>query len=395
MIAHEEAIQLIRRHVAVLDTEEVETAQCAGRFLAADVVARLPSPPFDKAAMDGFAVRSGDVSKLPVELVVVGESFAGGWPDFSIGPGQCARIATGAPVPEGADMVVMVEHTCELPGEKVRVEKLSGNNVCPRGEDIREGQLVLSAGQMLTPLRVGVAASVGYDRLGVYRRPTVALLCTGTEVVEPPVPVGKGQIYNSNGPMLSSLLAPLSSSFHYLGIVGDREDELREAIAQGLQSDVLVIAGGISVGEYDLVPRLLGELGVELIFHGCAIKPGKPVLFGTRGGSCVFGLPGNPQSCFVVFHVLLRAAVLLMSGAEELPPFYRTGMMRSGFPNKPGRKSFRPCRIEVQDGVNYIVPVAYKGSADIMGASSADGYFVVAPEVELVEEGQPMQFFEV
>ena len=395
MITHEEALELIRRHVRAVGTEEVETARCAGRTLAADVTSRLPSPPFNKAAMDGFAVRACDVAQPPAELVLVGESFAGGWPDFNVGPAQCARITTGAPVPEGADMVVMVEHTCELPGGRVRVEKLSGRNICDKGEDLREGQVVLLAGQILTPMQVGVAATAGCGRLTVYQRPSIALLCTGTEVVEAPAPMRDGQIYNSNAPMLTALLAPLGSSFEYLGIVGDTKADLTAAVRKGPDCDLLVITGGVSMGQYDLVPDALEAAGVEIHFRKCAIKPGKPVVFGTREGSCVVGLPGNPQSGFVVFHVLLRAVLARMVGAEELPPLYKTGRMSEAFRNKPDRKSFKPCRIEVSDGVNHIIPVRHQGSADIMGASWAGAFFVVPRGMEQVERGQLMEFFEV
>jgi len=395
MISHEEALRLLRQRVPVLGTEQVETGKCVARTLAADVVARLPSPPFNKAAMDGFAVRASDVGSLPVELEVAGEVFAGQWPDLCLGPGQCMRVATGAPVPEGTDMVVMVEHACELADGRVRIEKLSGKNICDRGEDVNEGQIVLRAGQTLNPMSVGVAAAAGHQRLQVYKMPSIALLCTGTEVQEAGGPVYKGQIYNSNGPMLSALLAPLGSSFDYLGIASDSKQELETAITQGLARDVFVIVGGVSVGEYDLVPRLLQRLGVEIVFHKCAIKPGKPVLFGKQGGTCIFGLPGNPQSCFVVFHVLLRPALAMMSGAEETLPIYKTGRMRVGFRNKPGRENFKPCRIEVQDGNNYIIPVPYQGSADIVGPSAADAYFVVPRGVEEVKAGQLMEFFEI
>ena len=395
MITHEEALEAIRRHVTPLDREDVSTWRCAGRVLAADVTSRLASPPFNKSAMDGFAVRACDVAALPAELTVVGESFAGGWPGFRVGRGECARIATGAPVPEGADTVVMMEHTRELPDGKVRIEKLSGRNICDEGEDIRVGQAVLRAGQRLTPLHVGVAASAGYDRLAVFRKPSIALVCTGTEVVRAPAPVRRGQIYDSNGPMMSALLAPHADSFQYMGVVGDRGGELDAAVSRGLESDLLVITGGISVGQFDLVPEALREAGVEIHFRQCAIKPGKPVVFGTRGRTRVVGLPGNPQSCFVVYHVLLRALLAWMSGAGGLPQACKTGRMSQAFRNKGDRKTFRPCRIEVRDGVSYIVPVACSGSANIMGASAAGAYLVIPRGVELVEKDQLMEFFEV
>lgn len=395
MISHEDALELIRRRVSVLGTEDVDVAGCVGRILAADLTSRLPSPPFNKSAMDGFAVRASDVRALPVELRLVGESFAGQWPEYAVGPGQCARVATGAPVPDGADVVVMVEHSRELPDGGVLIERLSGKNICDEGEDVGKGETVLRAGLMLTPVRAGMAAAAGHDRLTVYKRPSIALLCTGTEVREAGTPVQKGQIYNSNGPMLSALLAPHANCFDYLGIAGDSEDSLRAALTHGLARDVVVVAGGISVGHYDLVPEMLEELGVEILIRTCAIKPGKPFVFGKREGGYVFGLPGNPQSCFVVFHVLLRAALAAMTGADEVPPLYKKGRMQVELSNKPERKNFRPCRVEVRDGVNYLQPVPCRGSADIVGASAANAYVVVPRGVDRVERGQLMEFFEV
>ena len=395
MISHEEALELLCAHVSALAVEEVPTAQCSGRGLAQDVVARLPSPPFDKAAMDGFAVRSVDVEGLPTELDIVGESFAGRWPEFQVGPRRCARITTGAPVPSGADMVVMVEHTRESPDGSVRVEKLSGKNICARGEDITQGQVVLRAGQELTPLRAGVAASAGYDRLQARRLPTCAVLCTGTEVVEPPQPVGKGQIYNSNGYILSALLAPMSSRCEYMGIVGDQPKTIEDAVRKGLDSDLLVVTGGVSMGQFDLVPDVLRESGVDTVFHKCAIKPGKPVLFGVRGKTCVFGLPGNPLSCFVVFHVLIRPALALMAGIDDLPPVHGTGIMKHGFHIKPDRKTYKPCRVESTDGRNEICLVDSRGAADIMSGSEANAMAIVPRGVAQIEAGQQIGFFQV
>lgn len=395
MITYKDGRELVREHVEVLSTEKLATARCEGRVLAADVESRISSPPFNKAAMDGFAVRADDVEGLPADLSLVGESFAGGWPDFEVGRGECARITTGAPVPEGADMVVMVEHTTELSENRIRMEKLSGANICAEGEDIRQGQVVLRSGDLLTPMRVGLAASAGYSALEVYRRPTVALLCTGTEVVEAHKQPGRGQIFNSNGPMLTALLEPMSEELHYLGLAGDRPEELKDELREALKCDFVVATGGVSMGEYDLVPDTLEELGVETIFHRWSVKPGKPLLLGKHGGTSVFGLPGNPQTCFLAFHVLLRAALGLAAGRTDMPPCFRTGLLTKPVSDKSRRKSFKPCRLEVRDSTNYLEPVSYKGSGDIAHPSAANAYFTIPQGTGDVDEGKQVEFFEV
>lgn len=395
MIPHEEALKIIDESTPILGTETVPTHQSAGRVLAEEVAAKIPSPPFNKSAMDGFAVRAADVGAPPVEMCLVGESFAGRWPDFRVGPGQCARITTGAPVPEGADMVVMVEHT-SMPAETiVRVEKLSGENICIRGEDVAEGQIVLKPGETVTAIAAGVAAGAGFDQLRVYRKPSCAVVCTGTEVTEPGQKVGPGQIYNANGPMLTALLAPLTSKVDYLGIAADSPEAIEEALAAGLERDLLVISGGVSVGRYDLVPDVLAGLGAETLFHKVATKPGKPVLFARRGETVCFGLPGNPLSCFVVFHIMMRAAIAKMTGSPERPPEYRTGYMTHALSNKPGRKTFRPCTVVARDGRNAVALVPSRGSADIMGASAGDAFLVIPGDRERLEEGEMVEYFEV
>jgi len=395
MIQHEDALQIIDDHTPVLDTEVVPTRQSAGRVLAEEVAAKIASPPFDKSAMDGFAVGTTDVGELPAELDLVGESFAGRWPDFKVGPGECARITTGAPVPEGADMVVMVEHT-SMPAENtVRVEKLSGENICIMGEDVTEGQIVLKPGETMTAIRAGVAAGAGFGQLRVYRKPSCAIVCTGTEVTEPGEEVGPGRIYNANGPMLRALLAPLASKVDYLGIAADSPAAIEEALAAGLEHDLLVISGGVSVGRYDLVGDVLSSLGAETLFHKVATKPGKPVLFARRGRTIAFGLPGNPLSCFVVFHIMMRAAIARMTGSPQRPPEYRTGYMTHALSNKPGRKTFRPCRVAARDGRSAVALVPSRGSADIMGASAANAFLVIPRDCERLEKGEIVEYFEV
>ncbi len=393
MMEYAEARDLVLAECAPCRTELLPPGDARGYVLAEDVVARISSPPFPKAAMDGYAVRSRDVEHLPVDLKVVGEAFAGKFPDFSLDAGEAAIIATGAPVPEGADTVVMEEHTRTPSDDTVRVLKLSGDNICPEGEDVREGDTVLTAGQVLTPFRIGMAASAGCDRVRVCGRPDCALLCTGNEVVEPGEAPGKGQIFNSNGPMLSSLLRPLAGDFDYLGIAGDDQKELSRLVRRGLEADVLVVTGGVSVGPRDLVPRVLQDAGVRQEFHKLAIKPGKPTFFGTADGTLVFGMPGNPQSCFVIFKMLVEGALAVLSGAANPPPRLEEGVSAESFPNKPARLNVRPCMVDRSRVPPLLHRCACHGSADIVGPSRADGYFLVPRGAERVEKGQSLRFF--
>ncbi len=393
MIDYAEARELMLKEVRPLQAQEVPVARARGRILARDLEARISSPPFDKAAMDGYAVRAQDVGELPVVLAVVGEVFAGQAPDFRVGPGQAAVITTGSPVPSGADTVVMVEHTERADEGRVRVLKLSGSNVCREGEDVRRGETVLSAGTLLTPLRVGVAASAGHARLPVRRLPAAALLCTGSEVVEPgsePVP---GCIYNANGPMLRSLMAPRCAEVRYLGIAGDEPDRLAARIREGLAADVLVITGGVSMGQYDLVPETLEEAGVRGIFHKVAIKPGKPTFFGRTNKTLVFGMPGNPQSCYVVFRMLLDGALAAMGGVQELPPALEVGRAGESFANRPARMNVIPCIVQRGPDGPVLRRQPYNGSADVVGPSRGDGFFIVPPGAERVSKGQELRFF--
>ncbi len=396
MIKYEKAIELVSKNAGMIKTgtERIETSKSLGRVLAAKVKSLVSSPPFNKAAMDGFAARSPDIQNLPTYLEIVGSLPAGGFPDFAIGEGECAEISTGAPVPKGADTVVMVENTKRVNENKVEIQKPSSGNICMKGEDLQMGEIVLKKNELLNSLKIGLAASAGRRKLTVYKRPAASLLCTGSEVREPGQELKKGQIYNSNGAMLSSLLYPLSDRLNYLGTVSDKIDKLEEKIKAGLAGDLLLISGGVSVGKHDLVPEILEDLGVEKIFHKWAVKPGKPTFFGVKDKTAVFAMPGNPQSCFVVFKLLVEPAILHMTGAKETLPKFKIGKIAESFVDKSSRKHFIPCKVNSEGGVNHIKRAPYNGSADIRGPSSADGFLAIPPEVEQVEKGQFLEFFE-
>ena len=393
MIDYEEALRLALEHARPRGTEEVPVAAAACRVLAEDVAARISSPPFDKAAMDGYAVRAQDVQRLPAELELIGQAFAGEPARLTIGPGQACVITTGAPVPPGADTVVMVEHTEQAGAGRVRIRKLTGANICPEGEDARAGQVLLRAGEVMTPLRVGVAATAGAAQVRVYRLPGAALLCTGSEVVEPGAAPGPGRIFNSNGPMLSSLLTPLCSECSYLGIVADDAAQLEARVRRGLAADLLVISGGVSMGQHDLVPAVLERCGVRQVFHRVAIRPGKPAFFGTSGSGLVLGMPGNPESCFVIFKLLAEPALAAMAGHTDLPPRLQEGTVAEGFANNGDRMNVLPCRIEGSPGGPLLRLQPHHGSADLVGPGQADGFFVVPRGVQRVAAGDRLRFF--
>jgi molybdopterin molybdotransferase len=393
MIDYAEALRMILAHAGPRGAESVPVDAAAGRVLAQDVPARISSPPFDKAAMDGYAVRARDVQALPAELEVDGQAFAGGPAGPAVGPGQACAITTGAPVPPGADTVVMVEHTEQLAEGRVCILRLTGANICPEGEDVRAGDVVLRAGQVMTPLRTGLAATAGWERLEVARLPSAALLCTGTEVVEPGEEPGPGRIYNANGPMLTSLLAPLCREVTYLGIVADDEAQLEAAVRRGLASDLLLVSGGVSMGRLDLVPAVLERCGVRQGFHRVAVKPGKPVFFGTGGRCLVLGMPGNPMSCYVIFRLLAEPALAAMAGRTELPPTFEEGAAAEAFANQGERMNVLPCRVERCAGGPLLRLLPHHGSADLAGPSAADGFLIVPRGVERVTAGDRLRFF--
>ncbi len=320
MIPVEEALEIVLREAQALPAEEVALDDALLRVLAEDVASDLDLPPFDRAAMDGYALRAADVAGAPVALEIVGEVRAGQWPDLAVGPGQAVRIMTGAPVPPGADAVQPVESTQPLDEFRVTIRSAvpAGANVAPRGSEARAGTLLLSRGRVIDPAAVAVLASAGKARVRVARRPVVALLVTGDEIVAVSDTPAPGQIRNSNGPAVAAQARLAGATVRLLGVAPDRQDAIAEALRAGLSADVLVVSGGVSAGDYDLVePALLG-LGATFLFTKVAIKPGAPLVFGRRSGTLVFGLPGNPVSAQVTFDLFVRPALLKMQGARVL-----------------------------------------------------------------------------
>jgi molybdopterin molybdotransferase len=338
--------------VAALPTETVELGAAVGRFAAEDLRAVVDLPTFPSSAMDGFALRAADT---PGTLPVTERVAAGRPAGRPLRQGEAFGIATGGVVPDGADAVVPVENVVES-GNEIEIGGVveRGTHVREPGLDVRAGDVVLVAGERLTPARVGALGAAGIARVECARRPRAAILTTGTELRRPGAPLGPGQVYEANAPMLAGGLAAAGAEVTVLDAVADDADALRAALERGLDADVLVTSGGVSVGPHDLVRATLAELGVEEVFWRVAVKPGKPVAFGTRGATLVFGLPGNPVSSLVGFELFVRPAVLALQGAREPLPVFDEAELASPLRRGPGRDEL--VRAEVRDGVAEPLP---------------------------------------
>jgi molybdopterin molybdotransferase len=390
MIPVEEALAIVLREAPPLPAEEVALEDAPGRVLAEDVASDRDLPPFDRAAMDGYALRAADVAASPTALEVVGEVRAGQWPDLAVGPGQAVRIMTGAPVPRGADAVQQVEKTQPL--DEFRVTVLSaveaGANLAPRGSEVRAGDVVLARGRTIDPSAIAVLASAGKARVRVARRPVLALLVTGDEIVDVAAAPGPGEIRNGNGPAVAAQAREAAADVRLLGVAPDRQDAIVEALRRGLAADVLVVSGGVSAGEYDLVEPALLELGATFLFTKVAIRPGAPLVFGRLGGALVFGLPGNPVSAQVTFDLFVRPALLKMQGSRVLAR-PRVGVELLGVVrNRSGRKAHVPARVRFEGGRLVARPVRSMGSGDLVAHARANALVVIEAERTLASAGE-------
>ncbi|HEX4609268.1 MAG TPA: gephyrin-like molybdotransferase Glp, partial [Urbifossiella sp.] len=348
-----------------------------GRVLAADVTADRDAPPFDKSLRDGYAVRATD--RFDGELRVIEEIPAGVIPHRSIGPGESARIFTGAPIPPGADAVVMQEDAAAA-GDRVRINlpPRPGQWVYRRGAEMRAGDVVVPAGTALTPAAVGVLAGVGRAEAPVYPAPRVAVVATGDELVGVGETPGPGQIRNTNGPTLTALATAAGAAATDHGIARDTRAALRATIAAALAgADVVLIAGGVSAGAFDLVPEVLEELGVTVHFHKVRMKPGKPLLFGTRGCTLVFGLPGNPVSGLVCFELFVRPALRVLAGHADPGPRTVRFPLAAAIAEVNDRPTYRPAVVEPAEAGWVVRPLDGGTAPDLRGMAPADALLVL------------------
>jgi molybdenum cofactor synthesis domain-containing protein len=388
----EEARELIDGAIGpVTRTERVPLLDANGRVLAVDVVSDSDVPPFARAGMDGYAVIAEDTFGAnryePKTLRVVEKIYTGEVPVKRVGSGEAAEIATGAPMPEGADAVVMVEETERAGADQVRIltPVYPRQNVGRQGADIVRGQTVLREGDLLNPSRIGAIAALGVTDIEVFEKPSVAILSTGNEIVEPGTTLAPGQIYDINRFTLSTIIAEHGGIPVAYQTAHDTLDDLERAIDRALAQDVLVFSGGSSVGERDLILDVIGRRG-EILFHGIAVKPGKPTVFGIIAGKAVFGMPGYPTSCLSNAYMLLVPALRRMA---HLPP-HRMRTVQAPVSQRivstTGRHQFYTVRI-----VDGEALPAFKASGDITSMSQADGYIEIPAQTDIVEKGQVVE----
>jgi molybdopterin molybdotransferase len=383
MLTVDEALRRVLDAVpAPKAAEQAALPDALGRVLAASIVSREDVPAFARATMDGYAVRSDDLSELPAELLFSGESAAGSTPGAELPPGGAFKVMTGAPVPAGADAVVPIEKTepASFPGfVRVLAGARAGSNVAAVGSEVRAGETLLEREARLGPAEIALLALLGRATIPVWPRPRVAILPTGDELVphdstEPPPP---GRVRNSNGPMLAACLATAGIRARDLGIARDDSLALRVLIREGLRDDVLVLSGGVSIGEKDLVAEALRAEGVEILFHRVALKPGKPLLFGRRGSALVFGLPGNPLSSFVGFHLFVLPALRALEGEAAAARSRVRAVAREECPGGSDREEYRPARADLERGEWRLTPFPWKGSAHLPSLCRANALQVV------------------
>jgi molybdopterin molybdotransferase len=388
----EEARELIDGVITpITRTQRVALIEGNGRVLARAITSDRDVPPFARAGMDGYAVIAEDTFGAsryePKTLRIVETVYTGQMPTKLVGRGEAAEIATGAPMPEGADAVVMVEETERAGTDEVRIltPVYPRQNVGRQGADIVSGQVVLRAGEVLNPSRIGAIAALGLDAVEVYQRPSVAILSTGNEIIEPGTPLAPAQIYDINRFTLSTIIAEHGGAPVAYQTAQDTLEDLERAIDRCLTEDVMVFSGGSSVGERDLILDVIGRRG-EIVFHGIAVKPGKPTVFGVIGGKPVFGMPGYPTSCLSNGYMLLVPALRRMA---HLPPYHLrtvTLPVSQRIVSTTGRHQFYTVRI-----ANGEAQPAFKASGDITSMSQADGYIEIPAQTDIVEKGQVVE----
>ena len=403
MVTVAEAIEYVLATVNPFDISEIPLDRALGLTLANDILSPMDSPPFDKSSMDGYAIRAEDITSDSSNLRVIEVITAGQVPTRNIGRGEAAQIMTGAPVPQGADTIVKVEET-ERSGDFVRILAVPlrpGTNIIRRGNSIRTGACVVRTGAVLNGSRIGALAEVGRAVVPVRRRPRVAVLATGDELVSIEAYPGPGQIRNSNAAMLAAQIEAMGGIPVPLGIARDNRDALRTKVQQGIECDLLVLSGGVSAGTLDLVPDVLAEAGVRQVFHKVEMKPGKPIWFGhwqsvdgINPRRCsVFGLPGNPVGSLVCCEVFVRTAIRRLMGTEPARPQPTLARLEHEFSTRADRPTFHPAKLAATSNGLTVALVDWHGSSDLCGTVAANGMAYLPSEARRYQVGDLLETY--
>jgi len=396
MITVEEALDKILSHIQPLGFEKVSILEALGRVIAEDIYAPRDIPPLDNSGMDGYAVRYEDVkqatSNHPIRLEVIEDLPAGFIPSKTVEKGQAIRIMTGAPIPKGADAVVPVEDTKKGDGSVLVLTSISlGEHIRRAGEDVKKGEGVISAGDLVRPAEIGMLASIGRSFVKVYQRPLVSILCTGEELVDVDEGLGEGKIVSSNSYTLTAQVRDCGAIPIQLGIAKDQKEEIKEKLRQGTRADVLISSAGISIGDYDFVRGALSELGMEMVFWKVAMKPGKPLAFGTINKKPVFGLPGNPASSMVSFEQFVRPSLLKMMGHRQIFRPIIEAILKEDIRKDPGRRHFIRSFVSFEKDHYSVTMTGSQGSGILRSMVRANGLIVIPEDREVVRAGEKVK----
>ncbi|MGA1868241.1 MAG: gephyrin-like molybdotransferase Glp [bacterium] len=383
MISYEEALRIVLDSSPELPSEKVPLARARGRVLREDITSDMDIPPFNKSAMDGYACRYADIDK---PLTLIENIPAGHIPQKKIGQGECSKIMTGAMVPEGADYIALVEDSIIEENKKIRlVAKPKNSNICSQGEDIKQGERVLCSGTLIGPVEIAILATVGADPVSVSTLPKVGVIATGSELVEPHETPALCQIRNSNSYQLCAQIEKEGCLPHYMGIAQDSPEIINKMLNDAMKCcHVILLSGGVSMGDYDFVPQILKENTIRLFFEKIAVKPGKPTVFGSNGKNYFFGLPGNPVSTLIQFEMLVKPFLAKMRGYESLSLKVLAKLKKRITRKKSDRLSFIPVLL---DENGCVEPVKYHGSAHIHSYYKAHGVIAIPPGTSEVSEG--------
>jgi molybdopterin molybdotransferase len=396
MLTVDEALERILSHIKPLGYEKVSILEALGRVISEDIHTNWDIPPLDNSAMDGYAVKWEDIKTSsddrPIRLEVIEDLPAGFVSKKELQRGEAIRIMTGAPIPKGADTVIQSEDTIKE-DRFVDILKAApiGESIRKAGEDVRKGDQVIGQGDFIRPAEVGMLASVGRSFVSVFQRPLVAILCTGDELVDVDGDLGEGKIISSNSYTLAAQVKDCGAIPVQLGIAKDRKDEIENMLRRGTRADVLISSAGISVGDYDFVKDALKDVGMEMVFWRVAMKPGRPLAFGTIGGKPVFGLPGNPVSSMVAFEQFVRPSLLKMMGHHQIFRPIIEAVLKEDIEKKPGRRHFIRGLVSFDKGCYFVTTTGEQGSGILRSMLRANGLIVIPEDIGEVRAGEKVK----